>query len=686
MTLRNPGSHPILSHEPIPFTKHLSGVVNALESGRPLGFATCGVNRFAMLILSCNQLSRGFDREPLFEDISFELQAGERVGLVGPNGCGKSTLMRILAGVDQPDTGDVRLHAGARLGFLTQTHSVSPGKTLIEEAREALKPLYQAQEELVAAAEALAHATGAEHDSLAQKYDRLHEVVRHHDAFELEHRVEKVLEGLGFEEGDRDRPVETFSGGQISRLMLAKLLLAAPDLLLLDEPSNHLDIATTRWLEKWLANQPEAMLIVSHDRVFLDRVATRVFEMSNHRIDEYPGNFTAYWRLRKERHEAALKAYEQQKEYIDKQEEYIKRVNYGQLHKQAASRQKQIDKIERLEKPVLVSAPRMTFGEVNRAGDVVIDVERLSKAYGPLKLFSHLTFQLQRGKRLGIAGPNGSGKTTLLRILLGEEKADKGIARVGHQVEIGYFDQHLALLDESLTATRAAWPPGQPDMTEQRMRDLLGRFGIAGAEVEQTVRNLSGGQKSRVALARLVARGVNLLILDEPTNHLDLWACEALEDALLGFDGTVIVVSHDRWFLNRIVDQMLILDGQGHIEAVYGNFDMYERLVDSRTKADAQAQAKKPAQKAQGEAKSNAVATSPAGKKKWKYSFRKVEEIEADVSTTEDRIEELEAELVSPETYKDGLKVKAVQVELEGQKERLAELYEHWEEMMERLK
>jgi len=634
-----------------------------------------------MLILSCQDLSRGFDRDPLFEEISFELHAGERVGLVGPNGCGKSTLMKILASQDKPDKGSVRLHAGARLGFLTQHHDITPGKTLMEEAREALKPLYEAQEEMIAAAEALAHATGEEHDALAQKYDRLHEAMRHHDAFEIDHRVEKVMEGLNFAPEDYDRPVETFSGGQISRLMLAKLLLAAPDVLLLDEPSNHLDIPTTRWLEGWLASQPEAMLIVSHDRVFLDRVATRIFEMGNQRIESYPGNFTDYWKLRKERHEMALKAWESQNEYLQKQEDYIRRVNYGQLHKQAASRQKQIDKIERLEKPVLVDAPRMHFGEVSRAGDVVIDCERLAKAYGPLKLFDRLTFQLQRGKRLGIAGPNGSGKTTLLRILLGEEKADSGIARVGHQVEIGYFDQHLSLLDLSATAVRAAWPPGQPDMTEQRMRDLLGRFGIAGQEVEQTVKNLSGGQKSRIALARLVARGVNLLILDEPTNHLDLWACEALEDALLGFDGTVIVVSHDRWFLNRVADQTLVLDGNGRIEVVYGNFEMYERLVDSRAKAAAEASGKKTVQQP---VKSNSPASTTPTKKKWKYPFKKVEEIEAGISVTEDRIEELEAELVNPEVYKDGLKVKAVQVELDGQKERLAELYEHWEEMMER--
>ena len=632
-----------------------------------------------MLILSCQGLSRGFDRDPLFEAIGFELHAGERVGLVGPNGCGKSTLMKILAGVDNPDTGSVKLHAGARLGFLTQEHDIVPGRTLIEEAREALKPLYQAQEEMVLAAEALAHATGEEHDAMAQKYDRLLEVMRHHDAFEIDHRVEKVMDGLGFLAEDFGRPVETFSGGQISRLMLAKLLLAAPDILLLDEPSNHLDIPTTRWLEKWLASQAEAMLIVSHDRVFLDRVSTRIFEMGNQKIESYPGNFSSYWRLRKERHDMALKAWEAQDEYIQKQVDYIRRVNYGTLHKQAASRQKQIDKIDRLEKPLLVDSPKMYFGEVNRAGDVVVDCDRLAKSYGPLKLFERLTFQLQRGKRLGIAGPNGCGKTTLLRILLGEEKADSGIARIGHQVEIGYFDQHLALLDESATATRAAWPPGQPDMTEQRMRDLLGRFGITGEEVGQTVNNLSGGQKSRIALARLVARGVNLLILDEPTNHLDLWACESLEDALLSFEGTVIVVSHDRWFLNRVADQMLVLEGNGRIEAVYGNFEMYERLVDSRSKAQSGTISKIPVP-----VSSKPTSQPNLGKKRWKYSFKKVEEIEADISLTEDRVSELEADLVNPDVYKDGLKVKAVQVELDGQRERLFEFYEHWEEMMQR--
>src|SRR4051794_24634887 len=335
-----------------------------------------------MLLLSCSGLTRGFDEGPLFQGVAFELQANERVGLVGPNGAGKTTLLRLLSGDDRPDSGDVRLHAGARVGLLKQQAEFAPGRTLFEEARTGLNELLAAHDDMVRTAERLARATDeAERKALAARYDRLHELLSHHDAFTVDHKIEQVLDGLGFSRADYHRPVETFSGGQQSRLMLAKLLLSAPDVMLLDEPSNHLDIDTTRWLENYLAQQPEAMLIVSHDRYFLDRVVTKVFEMTPQRLTAYPGNFKQYWRLRQERYEQELKAYESQKEYIGKQEEYIRRVHYGQLHKQAASRQKQLDKIERVERPVLVDAPRMHFGKVQRSGDVVLQVEDLAKSY-----------------------------------------------------------------------------------------------------------------------------------------------------------------------------------------------------------------------------------------------------------------------------------------------------------------
>src|SRR5690349_14814982 len=304
-----------------------------------------------MLLLSCSSLARGFDAGPLFQNVGFELQAGERVGLVGPNGVGKTTLLRILAGLDRPDDGTVRLHAGARVALLRQQPEFAAGRTLFAEARSALDELLAAHEDMIRTAEALARATDeAEHKTLAARYDRLNELLHHHDAYIVEHRIEEVLDGLGFRPEDYERPVETFSGGQQSRLMLAKLLLSSPDVMLLDEPSNHLDIDTTRWLEDYLVKQPEAMLIVSHDRYFLDRVVTKVFELHGRRLTSYPGNFKQYWRLRQERYEQELKAWEAQREYIAKQEEYIRRVHYGQLHKQAASRQKAIDKIERLDR------------------------------------------------------------------------------------------------------------------------------------------------------------------------------------------------------------------------------------------------------------------------------------------------------------------------------------------------
>ena len=275
--------------------------------------------------------------------------------------------------------------------------------------------------------------------------------------------------------------------------MLAKLLLAAPDVMLLDEPSNHLDIDTTRWLEGYLAAQPEGMIVVSHDRYFLDRVVTKVFELHATRVTSYPGNFKQYWRLRQERYEQELKAYESQREYIEKQEEYIRRVHYGQLHKQAASRQKQLDKIERLERPTLIEGPRMHFGAVRRTGEVVLEAENLSKAYDR-PLFRDLTFSLPRGRRLGIMGPNGSGKTTLLRILLGDEEPDAGKVKRGHLIDVGYYDQHLKVLADDKPVIRAVWPEADPDAEEQRMRDLLGRFGLVGDQVYQTVGSLSGGE------------------------------------------------------------------------------------------------------------------------------------------------------------------------------------------------
>jgi ATP-binding cassette, subfamily F, member 3 len=641
-----------------------------------------------MLLFSCRGLSRAFDRGALFDDLGFELFSGERVGFVGPNGAGKTTLMRILANEDQPDAGEVRLHAGARLMLLQQHAEFPPTRTLFQEARSAFDELLKAQEELVQVAELISTATNdAELKAHTAKFDRLNEILATQDAYTLDHRIDQVLGGLGFGPDDYDRPLRTFSGGQQRRILLAKLLLSAPDVMLLDEPSNHLDIDTVRWLESYLISQPQAMMIVSHDRYFLNRVCTRILELHDRKVTAYPGNFQQYLRLRKERYEQQLKEFEAQKEYIEKQEDYIKRVNYGQLAKQAQSRRKALEKIEVLEKPTMIVAPEMHFGQAVRSGDVVFHAYELSKRYGDHVLFENLSFDIQRGKRVGILGPNGAGKTTLLRIMLGEETPTSGKMQRGQLVFPGYLDQHLKMLPEDKSVIRAIWADPDPELTEQRMRDLLSRFGLSGKIVEQPIKECSGGERSRAALARLVVEGANVLILDEPTNHLDIWACDSLEEALKEFDGTVIVVSHDRYFLNRVVDLLIVIE-PGHSELVFGNYDTYELLRSAREDARLKEEAKKSVKREDGLRKSDSgtnsenVPNRPA-KRKRKFPYRKVEELEKDISETEIQIANLEAKLVAPETYRDARLVQDTTRELESARTSLHQLMEHWEEAVE---
>ena len=632
-----------------------------------------------MLLLSCTNLARGYGATPLFEDVTFEVHAGERIGFVGPNGAGKSTLLRCLTHPDEADYGSVTLHAGARLGTLQQVAQFAPGRTLFAEAKSAFDELLATQKEFERVAEELAATTDdTQRRLLSQKFDRLAELLRHHDAFELDHKVESVLSGLGFREPDFTRDVVTFSGGQQRRLLLAKLLLSAPDVMLLDEPSNHLDIDTTRWLEDYLARQPEGMIVVSHDRYFLDKVVNKIFELHDRKVTSYPGNYHQYVRLRDERYERQLKEYEARKEYVEKQEEYIRKNHYGQLAKQAQSRMKALDKLDDVAKPTRVSGPRIAFQSVSRSGDTVFSAEELTKRYGDKVLFENLNFDLPRGKRLAIMGPNGCGKTTLLRILLGDEEPTAGKVRRGHLVFPGYLDQHLKVLDEEKTVMRAVWPDDEPDHTEQKMRDLLGHFGLHGETVEQPVKSLSGGERSRAALAKLTVNGVNLLILDEPTNHLDLWACDALEEALKAFGGTVIVVTHDRYFLNRVADLLIVLDGAGGSELVYGNYDTFELLRQARARAAAEASGGR-----QPAASSSPTTDAKPAKRKRVFPYRKVPDLEADIAATEAKVAALEESLQSPDVYRDAPKLRQTTADLGAAKDALARLYQHWEEAVE---
>ena len=628
-----------------------------------------------MIVLNVQGVRKHYGPEPVLAGVEFLIHSGERVGLVGPNGAGKTTLMRILAGKEDLEGGRIEVHPSVRVGYLEQHPLVAAGRTLWQEARSALDHFIEMQHE----AERVAHTLGqtqdeAEHRRLAARFDFLQQELHRHDAYNLDHKIERVLHGLGFAEKEYQQPVESLSGGEQNRLMLLKLLLAEPDLMLLDEPSNHLDIEATQWLEEFLRSSPAAMIVVSHDRYFLDRVTNRTLELYRGTVDSYTGNFSAYWQQKAERLLVQRRTYEKQQEEIAKAEDFIRRYHYGERHAQAEDRRKKLERLVRIDPPREIESPAMAFPPAERSGDIVLRAEGLAKAYDR-PIFRNVSFEIYRGQRWGILGPNGSGKTTLLKCLLGRETPDAGTMKLGQGVEVGYFDQHLSSLDDGADAVDAV-RPAHKEFVELQRRSLLARFGITGDTALQKVGSLSGGERCRAALARLAADDANFLVLDEPTNHLDLWARDALERALRQFDGTVLFVSHDRYFVNQVADHVLVVE-PGRIRVVEGNFETYQQLVQA-----APPPAEKEREKREKE-KHAAVPPADGTKRKRKYPFRKTADIEAEIMERETRIEEIHALLAQSETHRDGQRVRQLMAEIDEQQATLQNLYEHWEEAAE---
>jgi ATP-binding cassette subfamily F protein 3 len=536
--------------------------------------------------------------------------------------------------------------------------------------------LIDLQREMEEAAQEMSAAEDdAERARASRRYDELHNQLEHQDAYSIEHRVEEILAGLAFSPSEFDRAANTFSGGQQSRMMLAKLLLQSPDVMLLDEPSNHLDIETTAWLENYLARQAVAMVVVSHDRYFLDKVVTKVWELHEGKIEAYPGNYSHYWKLRTEKAKVLDRQAERQAEKIADLEAYIRKYGAGQRAKQAKDREKKLERIERIETMREIVGPVMGFGEVDRTGDVVIEARSLSKSFDK-PLFQNLNVQVERGQCVGVMGPNGSGKSTLIKTLIGREKADAGEVRLGHKVHIGYHDQGLDSLDPQTSVLRAVWPEDDPDWVQGDVRDLLARFGLSGEIVFQTVGQLSGGEKAKAALARLSATGANVLIMDEPTNHLDIWSCEALERSIREFEGTVLVVSHDRYFLNQVADRIIVL-GNGKARVIEGDYETYQRLAQQGLLADQQPKPSTP------EPSKDAQPDGKAARRKRKFPYRKSADLEGEIAEVEAKVAELEDLLGQPATWRDPVKARDTQLRHEDLKAQLARLYEHWEEAVE---
>ena len=640
-----------------------------------------------MILLTVRDLSRQFDRDPVFSGVTFDVRPGERIGLVGPNGTGKSTLLNVLCGIDHSDTGTIEKHPAVEMARLEQEAHFEPGRTLIEEARAGLAHLYDLQAESIEIAEKMGSASGAELDRLHKRYDLLQHELEKHDAYHIEHRVEEVLTGLGFSPDEYDRPLVSFSGGQQNRALLARLLLRAPELMLLDEPTNHLDIAATEWLEGWLARTTDrGLILVSHDRFFLDRVTNRILELHGGKLSDYKGNFSAYWTQRGERQKVAQRTAEKQQEYVARQEDFIRRNQYGQKHAQAADRKKKLERLEAVETIDDFFELPMGFPKPTRAGDWVIDTEDVSQGFDDNPpLFKDFTIRILRGNRVGILGPNGSGKTTLLRTLIGEYPAKTGTVRFGANVQIAYYDQQLSSVDPKKSAIEATRPANKPEMTPGELRGILARFGIRGEQARQDVGSMSGGEKSKVALARIAALDANLLILDEPTNHLDLWARSSLEETLKTYEGTILFVSHDRYFVNQVAESVIVLEPEGW-RYHEGNYSDYVAFRENRAAEIARIEATK---EPPPEAKPKAAESTPSEKsssnkkRKRKFAYRKVSDLETDIAETEELIERLQAELSDPETHRDGDRVKETMEAYEEATQRLEELYEHWEEAVE---
>jgi ATP-binding cassette, subfamily F, member 3 len=656
-----------------------------------------------MVLLSVRGLQKYYASEPVLSSVTFDLRAGERVSLVGPNGAGKTTLMRILVGDEEPDAGDVDLPAGTTIGYLEQQPQFDPQKTVWQEAQDAFADALAMIREVEALAEKIAQVESPEdHNRLGKRFDLLQREIERRQAYELDHRIERVLSGLGFPKEVFAKPIVQLSGGQQNRLLLARLLLQQPDVMLLDEPSNHLDIEATEWLENFLIESNQALLLVSHDRYLLDRVATRTMELLHGEVDSFSGNYSAYRVQKGERLEVQRRTFEKQQAEIAKMEDFVRRNSYGQKHAQAEDRRKKLERIERVPLPREIATPPMGFPPPSRTGDIVLRVEGLTKSFTDQPLLRNISLDILRGEKWGILGPNGAGKTTFLRCVLGAVEPDEGRVVLGAGVRVGYFDQLLACLDPN-AAVLDAIRPSHKDFVEQQRRDLLAKFGVTGDQVFQSVSSLSGGERNRTALAQLAASDANVLILDEPTNHLDLWARDALEKSLREFEGTVVFVSHDRYFVNQVADHLLVLDPD-RAWVIEGDYDAYRNARATAMQASdrsssspnspasaGRASSSRPEKSSKKENASSEAASGGKGKNqraaksrpKRRFPYRKVADLEAEIATCEANIDQLHQQLADPDILRDGDAVKLRMAELKSSEDQLAQLYEHWEEATE---
>lgn len=643
------------------------------------------------MILSCQNISKAFVENQVLKNVSFHIEDHEKAAIVGINGAGKTTLLRIIVGEITPDDGQVVLARDKTLGYLAQNSTVDTSHTIYEELLSVKADLLRLEEKIRECENNMKHAEGDALEDLMKQYTSLTHAFETGGGYLYRSELVGVLKGLGFTEDEFSKPVATLSGGQKTRVALGRLLLQNPDLIILDEPTNHLDMNSIAWLETYLLNYKGAVLIVSHDRYFLDRIAGKVIEIDQSKATTFMGNYSDYAVKKEQLRVAAWNAYMNQQREIKHQEEVIEKLksfNREKSIKRAESREKMLDKIEVIEKPSEVRTDmKLSLTPRILSGNDVLTVEHLSKSFDSHKLFTDVNFEIKRGEHVAIIGDNGSGKTTLLKILNGLVPADQGTFRLGSNVEIGYYDQEHHVLHSEKTLFEEI-SDDYPYLNNTQIRNVLAAFLFTGEDVFKRISDLSGGERGRVSLAKLVLSNANFLILDEPTNHLDIMSKEILENALNGYEGTILYVSHDRYFINRTAHRILDLT-EGQFVSYVGNYDYYLEkhdtvmaAIEASTPQSADADNTAATKAAESEVKLDwkAQKEEQARLRKKENDLKKCEEKIAELET---RISEIDTEMSDPSIGTQVAKLQELSKEQAACQEQLEKLYEQWEELAE---
>ncbi len=641
-----------------------------------------------MILMQINGLSKAFGADEILSNIKLEVKENDRIAIVGRNGSGKSTLLKIMAGELTYDEGELFKPKDLTLGYLSQHTVLESTKTIWEEMLEVFVHLRNQEEELRLLEKQMEKAhehSEADYQKLLTNYDKLQHAFQQNGGYTYEAEIKSVLTGLDFQDFDYQTPIQTLSGGQKTRLSLGKLLLKKPQLLILDEPTNHLDIGTLNWLENYLLNYPGAVVIVSHDRYFLDKTVSVVYEIARHNTKKYHGTYSKFLEQKAANYEKEWKEYEKQQSEIKKMEDFIqKNIARASTTKRAQSRRKQLEKMDKLDQPLGDEASAaFSFGIQKRSGNDVLKVNDLSFHYEDTheNLFQHLNLHINRGESIALVGPNGVGKTTFLKILLGKLQATNGSIQLGTNVQIGYYDQEQADLNSSKTVLMELWDD-YPTINEKDIRTVLGNFLFSGDDVLKAVNTLSGGEKARLALSKLMMQKANLLILDEPTNHLDIDSKEVLEAALMNFPGTILFVSHDRYFINKIADQVVEMQ-RANTTIYLGDYDYYLEKKEEEAELKRLKLGEQPSAPSTTKEKKRNYQQEKQLQREQRKKERRITELESNIERLEAEIQKLEEKMTDPTVYQDHQKSLELTKEATKQKQHMEDLMEEWAALQE---